>query len=149
MPYAHFLLLEPPSFVQKLDNMSVLLGSELTMQCVLKGSLPITVSWMKDDHEVKDTEHVQISFENRIAVTDKSSMLKILSAERADEGEYTFEVSNDVGSGTCEAFVTVLGISSHVLYRSSKDMVKKTGQGQFQNNPMPEKHCHNQNKGRK
>uniref|UniRef100_A0A3B1JBY6 Ig-like domain-containing protein n=1 Tax=Astyanax mexicanus TaxID=7994 RepID=A0A3B1JBY6_ASTMX len=172
-------LIEPPSFVQKLDNMSALVGSEITMQCLLKGSLPMTVSWLKEEHEVRDSEHVQISFENRTAVlhmsgielkhggkytctaqneagsqkctaalvvkepskpisvtvgdpatlecrfsgtkplkarwlrdgkeltsgrkykvqsTDKSSTLKILTAERSDEGEYVFEVSNDVGT---------------------------------------------------
>ncbi|XP_076857247.1 titin-like [Brachyhypopomus gauderio] len=204
------LLKEPPSFLQKLDNMSVLLGSELTMQCVLKGSLPLSVTWTKDDHEVKETEHVQMSFENRTAFlhvssvqsehggkytchaqneagsqkctaalvvkepaniteqaksisvtvgdpatlecrfsgtkalkskwlkdgkeltsgrkykvhsTDKSSTLKILSAERSDEGEYMFEVSNDVGKSNCEAFVTVLDqIIKPTFTRKLKEM---------------------------
>ena len=104
MSYAHFLLLEPPSFVQKLDNMSVLLGSELTMQCVLKGSLPMTVSWMKDDHEVKDTEHVQISFENRIAVLHMSCI------QLNQGGKYTCHAQNEAGSQKCTAALVVKGL---------------------------------------
>ncbi|XP_064874313.1 titin-like [Oncorhynchus nerka] len=189
--------IEPPSFVQKIENISSLVGSEISMQCTLKGSLPMTVSWIKEDHEVKEGEHIQISYETRTAVLtlrntqmkhggkyicqaqneagsqkclatltvkepaniteqaksisvttgdpatlecrfsgskvlkamwlkdgreltsgqrykvqsrDKSSVLKILSTVKSDSGEYTFEVSNDVGSSTCEASITVLGL---------------------------------------
>uniref|UniRef100_A0A4W5NUB2 Ig-like domain-containing protein n=1 Tax=Hucho hucho TaxID=62062 RepID=A0A4W5NUB2_9TELE len=122
---------EPPSFVRKIENVNSLVGSEISMQCTLKGSLPMTVSWLKDDHEVKDGEHVQMSFEDRTALLcisniqtkhagkytcqakneagNKSSVLNILRTEKSDSGDYNFEVSNDVGSSTCEATVSVLG----------------------------------------
>lgn len=99
-----FLLLEPPSFLQKLDNMDVLLGTELTMLCVLKGSLPMTVSWTKGDHEVEDTENVQISFENRTAV------LHISNIKLNDSGKYTCHAQNEAGSQKCTAALLVKGL---------------------------------------
>lgn len=99
-----FLLLEPPSFLQKLDNMDALLGTELTMLCVLKGSLPMTVSWTKGDHEVKETEDVQISFENRAAV------LHISNIKLKDSGKYTCHAHNEAGSQKCTAALLVKGL---------------------------------------
>lgn len=103
MPY-FFLLLEPPSFTQKLNNMDALLGTELTMLCVLKGSLPMTVSWTKGDHEVKDTEDVQMSFENRTAV------LHFSNVKLKDSGKYTCHAQNEAGSQKCTAALVVKGL---------------------------------------
>lgn len=103
MPY-FFLLLEPPSFTQKLNNMDALLGTELTMVCVLKGSLPMTVSWTKGDHEVKDTGDVQISFENRTAV------LHFLNVKLKHSGKYACHAQNEAGSQTCTAALVVKGL---------------------------------------
>lgn len=99
-----FLLLEPPSFTQKLENMDALLGSELTMLCVLKGSLPMTVSWTKGDHEVKDSEDVQISFENRTAV------LYFSNVNLKHSGKYTCHAQNEAGSQNCTAALVVKGL---------------------------------------
>lgn len=102
--YMFFSLLEPPSFTQKLDNMDAVLGTELTMLCVLKGSLPITVSWTKGDHEVKDTEDVQISFENRTAV------LHFSNVKLKHSGKYTCHAHNEAGSQKCTAVLAVKGL---------------------------------------
>ncbi|KPP72549.1 titin-like, partial [Scleropages formosus] len=188
-------LKEPPSFVQKIENINSVVGSEITMQCSLKGSLPIAILWLKDDRELKEDENIKFFYEDqtvqlhitniqlkhegkyicqakneagsqkcsaslivkepahitekaksisvtagdpatlecrfsgtkvlkarwlkdgkelttgqkyKVHHTDKNSMLKILSADKRDGGEYIFEISNDVGSSTCEATVTVL-----------------------------------------
>lgn len=45
----------------------------------------------------------------KIQTTDTSSTLKILKTETNDSGEYTFEVSNDVGHNYCDASLTILG----------------------------------------
>ncbi|KAK1875087.1 Titin [Dissostichus eleginoides] len=188
-------LKEPPSFVKKLENLSSLVGSEVSLQCSLKGSEPMSVSWTKDNHELKEAENIQITYENNIALlhftnlqskhggkyscqaqnqagsqtcsavvivkepakvteeaksisvtqgdpatlearflgtkplkarwlkagkelslgqrykvqsTDTSSVLKIIKTEKGDSGDYTFEVSNDVGQSSCKATLTVL-----------------------------------------
>lgn len=87
-----------------MDNTNVLLGGEVSLQCVLKGSLPMTVSWMKDDHEITESEHVQISFENRTAV------LHISSVHLKHGGKYTCHAQNEAGSQKCTAVLVVKGV---------------------------------------
>lgn len=84
--------------------MDALLGTELTMVCVLKGSLPMTVSWTKGDHEVKDTEDVHISFENRTA------MLHFSNVKLKHFGKYTCQAQNEAGSQKCTAALVVKGL---------------------------------------
>eukprot|EP00062_Callorhinchus_milii_P005912 gi/632946130/ref/XP_007888405.1/ PREDICTED: titin-like [Callorhinchus milii] len=185
----------PPSFVKKIENLSVLLGSPAVFQCSVKGSSPISVAWQKDKVSVREDDNIKISFEKNVAtlqiacvenhhggkflceaknsagsqkcvaalvvkepanitekaesisvtagdsatlecsftgtpeiaatwfkngtelmsgrkykisVTHKVTSLKILTTEKADSAEYTCEVKNDVGSGSCQASVTVL-----------------------------------------
>lgn len=83
--------------------MSAVLGNKIIMQCTLKGSVPMTVTWMKDDLEVKDSEHVQISFENRTAV------LHISSVQLKHSGKYTCQAQNEAGSQKCIATLVVKG----------------------------------------
>lgn len=98
-----FLLIDPPSFVQKLENLSSLVGSEVSLLCVLKGSEPMTVSWMKDNHELKEAEHIQITYENNTA------LLHITDVQRNHAGKYSCQAQNQAGSQTCSALLTVKG----------------------------------------
>lgn len=101
------LLVDPPSFVQKLENLSSLVGSEVSLLCVVKGSEPMTVSWMKDNHELKEAEHIQLSYENNTA------LLHLTDVQSKDGGKYSCQAQNQAGSQTCSALLTVKGWSSH------------------------------------
>ncbi|KAM4560777.1 titin-like [Fundulus diaphanus] len=94
-------LKEPPSFVQKLENLSSLVGSDVSLQCSLKGSEPITVSWLKDNHELKEAENVHISYEN------KTALLHIGGLQSEHGGKYSCQAQNQAGSQTCSAVLTV------------------------------------------
>ena len=96
-------LVEPPSFVHKLENMSCLVSKEVSLQCSLKGSELMTVSWLKDDHELKEAEHIQITYENKIA------LLHITSVHADHAGKYTCLSHNQAGSQKCSAVLTVKG----------------------------------------
>lgn len=89
--------------MRKLENLSVLVGSEVSLQCVLKGSEPMTVSWMRDDHELKEAEHIQITYENNTA------LLHITDLQRKHGGKYFCQAQNQAGSQTCSAVLTVKG----------------------------------------
>uniref|UniRef100_A0A3B3YUD1 Ig-like domain-containing protein n=1 Tax=Poecilia mexicana TaxID=48701 RepID=A0A3B3YUD1_9TELE len=96
-------LKEPPSFVKKLENVSSLVGSDVSLQCTLKGSEPITVTWLKDNHELKEAENVNISYEN------KTALLHINGLHNKHGGKYSCQAQNQAGSQTCSAVLTVKG----------------------------------------
>ncbi|MEQ2170438.1 hypothetical protein GOODEAATRI_000278 [Goodea atripinnis] len=94
---------EPPSFVEKLSNMTVMLGEEVTLMATVKGSEPITVSWVQDkDHVLRDSDNRKITFENnQVALT-------VFKADATVAGRYTCQLRNDAGSVDCFANLTVL-----------------------------------------
>uniref|UniRef100_A0A3Q3JQE8 Ig-like domain-containing protein n=1 Tax=Monopterus albus TaxID=43700 RepID=A0A3Q3JQE8_MONAL len=93
-------LKEPPSFVQKLENLSSLMGTKVFLHCTLKGSEPMTVSWLKDNHELKESENIQITYEN------KTALLHITNLQRQHGGKYSCQVQNQAGSQTCSAVLS-------------------------------------------
>uniref|UniRef100_A0A8C3BK01 Ig-like domain-containing protein n=1 Tax=Cairina moschata TaxID=8855 RepID=A0A8C3BK01_CAIMO len=64
---ANFFLLEPPQFLKRIENISSLRGGTVVFQAAVKGSLPITVSWLKDNDEVIEDNNIKMTFVNNIA----------------------------------------------------------------------------------
>lgn len=96
--------LEPPSFVQRLKDMSCIVGSEISMTCMLSGSLPMTLSWIKDDRELTEDEHFKMSCET------KSAMLNLKNAQLSHGGKYVCQAQNKAGTQRCAAVLIVTGL---------------------------------------
>ena len=96
---------EPPSFIQKLAEQSVRAGQQLTLTAKVKGSEPITVSWVQDkDLILRDGDNSTISFLNGEAT------LTVPTADHTTSGKYTCQLRNDSGQAECVSLVTVLGL---------------------------------------
>ena len=96
---------EPPAFVKKLSNMTVISGKEVTLVATVKGSQPMTVSWVQDkDHILRDGDNRKITFENNQAT------LTVFQADSTTAGKYTCQLKNDAGIVECFANLTVLGL---------------------------------------
>lgn len=89
--------------MRKLENLSSLVGSEVSLQCMLKGSDHMTVSWLKDNHELREAENIQITLEN------KTALLHITNLQSKHGGKYSCQAQNQAGSQTCSAVLTVKG----------------------------------------
>ncbi|NXQ36801.1 TITIN protein, partial [Alaudala cheleensis] len=92
---ATYILKEPPSFVKKIENVTALAGDSVTLQAVVKGSEPISVTWMKGKDIIKDDNNVRVMFDHGLAT------LQITGVQLSSGGKYTCVAENDAGSQSC------------------------------------------------
>lgn len=81
-----------------------MVGSEISLKCMLSGSLPMTFSWIKDDHELTEDEHVKMSHEI------KSAILNLKNAQLSHTGKYVCQAQNKAGAQRCAATIVVTGL---------------------------------------
>lgn len=76
----------------------------MKLQGTLKGSAPITVTWLKDSELLRhDDPNFMITFENNIA------SLAIAKIAMIQDGKYTCLAENEAGQQKCEAKLSVQG----------------------------------------
>uniref|UniRef100_A0A7N5KC64 Ig-like domain-containing protein n=1 Tax=Ailuropoda melanoleuca TaxID=9646 RepID=A0A7N5KC64_AILME len=100
---ARVTLREPPTFVKKIESTSSLRGGTAAFQATLKGSLPITVTWLKDNEEITEDNNIRMTFENNVA------SLYLSGIEVKHDGKYVCQARNDAGIQRCSALLSVKG----------------------------------------
>lgn len=78
-------------------------GDPVILEYTVAGTPELKTKWFKDGRPLAASKKFRISFKNNVA------QLKFYAAEIQDSGEYTFEISNDVGLSACTTSFTVLG----------------------------------------
>uniref|UniRef100_A0A7N4PZB3 Ig-like domain-containing protein n=1 Tax=Sarcophilus harrisii TaxID=9305 RepID=A0A7N4PZB3_SARHA len=86
---------EPPVFSKKPHAIETLKGSDVHLECELRGTPPFQVSWHKDKRELRSSKKYKIMSENFL------TSIHILNVDTSDIGEYQCKAANDVGSDTC------------------------------------------------
>lgn len=94
---------EPPSFIKKIEDVTTLSGDAVTFQAVVRGSAPISVTWMKGTDIIKEDNKVKVTFEDGIAT------LHISDVQISSGGKYTCLAENDAGSQTCFGQLAIKG----------------------------------------
>lgn len=84
-------------------------GDSARLQCKVKGSPDIQVTWFKNNKEIRESNKHNMSFVNFVAVLDISDM------KVEDSGSYSCEIANDVGSDSCSTEIVVKGLCSRSL----------------------------------
>lgn len=78
-------------------------GDPAILEYTVTGTPELKTKWFKDGKPLPASKKYRISFKNNVA------QLKFYAAEMQDSGEYTFEISNDVGISSYTTSFTVLG----------------------------------------
>lgn len=94
---------EPAAILDKTESINVTAGDPAVLECTISGTPELKPKWYKDGMELSSGQKYKITFSKKI------SSLKVLSTDIGDTGDYTFEVSNEVGSDSCKMHLGVLG----------------------------------------
>lgn len=80
-------------------------GEQLVLSATVKGSEPLTVSWVQDkDHVLREDENRTITFKDNVVT------LVVLEANATTAGKYTCQLRNNSGHVESVSHVTVLGL---------------------------------------
>lgn len=90
--------------MKRIENISSLRGGTIVFQATIKGSMPITVSWLKDNDDIVEDDNTKMTFVNNVAT------LMIRAIEVKHDGKYFCQAKNDAGIQRCSALLTVKGL---------------------------------------
>ncbi len=98
----HFVLGEAPEILEELRDKSTAAGNKVALEARVKGK-PKTIKWYKNGQLVKPDKK-RLKTED---AEDGACRLVISAAEAEDSAQYKLEVSNDFGSASSQATLTV------------------------------------------
>lgn len=81
----------PPTFTKSLKRVDGNIGNDVSMDCRVSGSQPMTIAWFKDEQEITPGSKFLPEFK------DNSATLQIVRLEKADSGVYKCRATNSAG----------------------------------------------------
>lgn len=95
----------PPVFRQKITPLEINVSSHAKFECEVEDAPSVTFRWYKSGSELRQSDKY------RIVSLHTTSSLEILNPVKADSGEFTCKASNQHGTDSCAASLTVTGRS--------------------------------------
>lgn len=96
-------VIKKPSFVKTFEPVSTAVNVPLRLECQVDEDTGVAVTWSRDGKKVHQSMDCKLSFEDKVAV------LEIPKSKQKDSGKYVCTATNEAGSSSCEATVTVQG----------------------------------------
>ncbi|KAM3863002.1 myopalladin [Diretmus argenteus] len=105
-PYPAEPICEPPCFIQKLKSREVLEGSNVQLDCIVRGRPAPEVRWFCEGKELENSPDIQIITNGEL------HSLIIAEAFEEDTGRYSCFASNFYGTDSTSAEIYIEGASS-------------------------------------
>ncbi len=103
-------VIKKPSFVKTFESVSAAVNDPLRLECQVDEDTGVTVTWTRDGKKVHQSMDCKLSFEDKVAVVE------IPKSKQKDSGKYVCTATNEAGSSSCEAVVTVQGKILKVIF---------------------------------
>lgn len=94
---------EVPSFIKSPNPVEGIKGKDASLHCEMYGTQPLEVNWYKDRSSLKESRKY------KMVSVGSSATLHIMRLEQDDAGVYECRVSNDVGTESCRATLSLKG----------------------------------------
>lgn len=99
------------------------LGESATFKCHVTGSVPMRITWTRDNREIRPGGNYKMT------LVENTASLMVLKVGKGDAGLYTCTASNSVGKDACAAQLAVQGIAGiftvHQAFLCKADTHKK------------------------
>uniref|UniRef100_A0A8D0FU97 Ig-like domain-containing protein n=1 Tax=Strix occidentalis caurina TaxID=311401 RepID=A0A8D0FU97_STROC len=111
---AEMVIIDKPHFIKVLQSVQSAVNKKIHLECQVDEDRKVTVGWTKDGNKIPPGKDYKIYFEDKIA------SLEIPLAKLKDSGHYVCTASNEAGSSSSSASITVRGkLVLHPLYLCS------------------------------
>ncbi|XP_035388008.1 myotilin isoform X1 [Electrophorus electricus] len=106
-----------PTFVKCLHDVSTVKGQLVVLECRVRGTPPLNVSWYREDEQIPDSADFRILRKkaSSTAVPEELCTLVITEAYPEDSGIFKCVTANEFGSATCSALLEVYTDLDEVL----------------------------------
>ncbi|XP_073500269.1 palladin isoform X2 [Phyllobates terribilis] len=104
----------PPSFTKELQSLTSSEGQVVVLESRVKGTPPVNVKWFRQGAEIQDSPDFRILQKKPRCASEPEEICTLVIAETfpEDAGVFTCTASNDYGSVTCSAQLTVLAANN-------------------------------------
>uniref|UniRef100_A0A8C7JSI6 Ig-like domain-containing protein n=1 Tax=Oncorhynchus kisutch TaxID=8019 RepID=A0A8C7JSI6_ONCKI len=117
----------PPVFRYKIQPLEINVGSGAKFECEIEDAPNVNFKWFKSGTSIKESSNCCI------LSRQLTSSLELLSPTKADSGEYNCKATNQHGSDTCAAKLTVIEMYPPVFSTMPDPMTLYVGkQASFQ-----------------
>lgn len=100
---AELVIIDKPHIIKELEPVQSAINKKIHLECQVDEDRKVTVTWHKDGQKLPPGKDFKIDFEDKIA------SLEIPLAKLKDSGTYVCTASNEAGSSSSSATVTVRG----------------------------------------
>lgn len=100
---AELIIIDKPHFIKELEPVQSAINKKIRLECQVDEDRKVTVTWNKDGQKLPPGKDHKIYFEDKIA------SLEIPLAKLKDSGTYVCTASNEAGSSSSSATVTIRG----------------------------------------